>query len=286
MSTIPLSKKYNPKKLEFPVYISEKLDGVPIRVDTERGCKGTVVQSRQGKEVPSVKEDILDFTYLADSFLDGGRLAFVAEVTHNITKGFKDVSGIVRRQTTQEGLIYNFFDYVNYTDDDPFYIRSRQLQDLFLFIHDNRFKCVKQTRLVDQEALDQFLADNPIRPDQEGWVIRSHNGLWLPGSRKWDYQKFLITPTEDLPLIRVDEAIDQYGTPKGMAGKLWVLYKGEEIGCGPGALTHPERVNLLEEYRLSGKGWHNPTIEVAYKYDPTYDALREARFVAFRPDKD
>lgn len=284
-ASIPLSKSYNPKRLNFPVYVSEKLDGVPVRISLD--FDNHEVVSRQWKEVPSVANDVSDFIADASAILTRGRYRFVAEVTHRTAKGFKDVSGIVRRQEAQDDLILNFFEYVNWNEnEESFYIRHRQLKDLFFFIQDkDKFRVIEQKPILDQKELDYFLHENPIRVGQEGWVIRSHDAVWSPGSRKWDYQKFLVTPTADLPLLRVDEAIDKEGKPNGMAGKLWVEYKGKAIGCGPGALTHPERIKLLQDYRTATV-WNNPTIEVAYKTDPTYDALREARFVAFRPDKD
>ena len=73
-----------------------------------------------------------------------------------------------------------------------------------------------------------------------------------------------------------------------MAGKLWAMYEGNKIGVGPGKLTHPEREELLKQYQ-KGKmkgNWPSPTMEVTYKRDETYTALREARFTCWREDKD
>lgn len=84
--------------------------------------------------------------------------------------------------------------------------------------------------------------------------------------------------------VGFEEAVDKYGKPKGMVGRLDVLYKGKVVGVGPGALTHKERKDLWESVR---KGEQKIAIaEIKYMPDDTYEALRQATFVRWRPDKE
>jgi len=290
-ATIPLSKGYNPKKLEFPVYISEKYDGMPVRIDINKDEQTLHVsqRTRQGTENISTAKDAAIFGLKASDYLCDGSHSIIAEVTHETITGFKNISGTIRRQEPNDGFIWNFFDYAMDADAYFAYFRTRrvQLNDLFACAKfPTKYRLIKQNLCENQKDVDQFLNNNPIRKDQEGWVIRSYNDLWEPGSRSWGYQKIVVTPTEDLPLVQVDEAISKDGIPLGMAGKLWVMYKGNKIGCGPGALTHPERIQLWTDWTARWATWSNPIIEVKYKLDDTYDALREARFVSYRPDKE
>ncbi|MCP4647185.1 MAG: hypothetical protein GY852_05520, partial [bacterium] len=89
--------------------------------------------------------------------------------------------------------------------------------------------------------------------------------------------------TLDLMVVGFEEAIDKHGFPKGMVGRIQIMYKGKQIGAGPGKLSHVERTKYWDIYK---KGLFLPQLaEIAYKPDPSYDALREARFQCWRSDK-
>ena len=284
ITTIPLAKGFKPEKLNFPVFVSEKLDGVPIRLSTS--SSSVVGTTRQGNEEQSIIAYLDQFHKEVNSKNVYEGSYFVGEVTSSLVQGFKNISGTIRRHEPAKDLIWNFFDYYTWDDKEvvTFEERLEVLQEIFYKVASTTFRIIPQKKIWTSTDLLHYFNDNEIRDDQEGWVIRSHNDLWEPGKRRWGYQKIVVTPSEDIPLVKVDEAISKDGVPLGMAGKLWVEYKGQVIGCGPGALTHPERTALLKHY--NSKKWRSCMIEVAYKKDPTYTALREARFVAFRPDKD
>ena len=287
-ATIPLSKGYKPEKLIFPVFISEKLDGMPIKlsIDSEQGTINN--ESRQGSSNVSVSHDAYTFLRSMLPFISDEMESFVAEITHEHIKGFKDISGTVRRQQHCSQFIWNFFDYDNGQDLD-FSQRTARLKSLLgVFPIGAKFKYVRQHMMHSMEQLDKFMIDNPIKDNQEGWVIRTAGDLWVPASRSWGYQKIVVTPSEDLPLVQVDEAVSKEGHPLNMAGKLWARYNDQLIGVGPGKLTHPERMLLWIQYqkRKANGTWSNPMMEVTYKKDDTYTALREARFTCWRPDKD
>ena len=287
-ATIPLSKGYKPEKLIFPVFISEKLDGMPIKLSINHELGTVTDESRQGSSNVSVAHDAENFMRQMLPWINEKMESFVAEITHEHIKGFKDISGTVRRQQHCSQFVWNFFDYDNGQDLD-FYQRTSRLKALLgAFPIGAKFKYVRQHMIHSMEQLDKFIIDKPIKDDQEGWVIRAAGDMWAPASRSWGYQKIVVTPSEDLPLVQVDEAVSKDGEPLGMAGKLWARYNDQLIGVGPGKLTHPERTDLWLQYQKGKmKGtWNNPTMEVTYKKDDTYTALREARFTCWRPDKD
>ena len=74
-----------------------------------------------------------------------------------------------------------------------------------------------------------------------------------------------------------------------MVGRINVLYKGEVIGAGPGKMKHIERKAIWDLYSgglpLVDVAGDMLIAEVAFMRDPSYKALREARFSRWRTDK-
>jgi ATP-dependent DNA ligase len=212
-------------------------------------------------------------------------LTFVGEVTHEHYTDFKDVSGVVRRQTPQDGLVLNLFDFNAsvFDKDEPFSKRNFVLA--LLIPHNTRevrkvlqFPCTSD---VVEGVFDAFMAQ---KPSAEGMIVRDANGKFEPGKRTWCYQKLLRKPTIDLYVTGFEEATTEAGEPKGMVGRVLISYKGKEIGCGPGKLTHAERIALWQEYCAFGAVKRMATIQ--YKEDQSYEALREPTFQHWRHDKD
>lgn len=99
-STIPLAKPYTPGKLVFPVALSRKVDGVPVKFTIDPRQVSVKSETRQGKPMPSVGKLLEDF---AADYVKWGLplpVTFVGEVYQrgNMDADFKDTSGIVRRQ--------------------------------------------------------------------------------------------------------------------------------------------------------------------------------------------
>ena len=300
-ATLQLAKGYNPAKLGDEVYVSKKLDGVPIRVDMrydgdEAGWWVDSVKSRQDKPVPSTEFIVRYLRKTVDSALPNGvkhtnRLTFVGEVTHEHYTDFKDVSGIVRRQEPQSGLILNLFDF----DDGqgkPFAYRLEAMRTVFrLARYRTEFVRIVPQHAIYKNDIEPWMDQNLYHTD-EGGVIRDAAETWQPGKRTWGYQKYVIDPTIDLRIVGLEEAVDQYGKPMGMAGRVIASYKGRNIGVGPGKLTHKERKDLWEAYnkmKLLFSNHKEPLFKIAcikYKRDPSYDDLRQPTFQHWRYDKD
>ena len=86
-ATIPLAQsKFNIKALDFPVLVSRKFDGVPIRIDVVQEYEGDFsvsVRSRQGKPVVSTDWNV---QALIDELMENGLdlthpTTIIAEVT-------------------------------------------------------------------------------------------------------------------------------------------------------------------------------------------------------------
>ena len=280
-STIMLAKQYNPKKLEFPVYVSRKLDGVAAEFKcSEDGV--VTVRSRQDKPILSVQH-ICDA--LAEILEPGQGVVGELYIDGDFT--FKDISGKVRQHEPAPELALYIYDF--FRDNYPaqmFVHRHIQIDKL---MYDAGWRnmhpvyCVPHVLIRNQEELDMYTTGFFIaHPEAEGMVIRTHQHLYEPGKRSWGMQKLKKRNTIDLKLVSIEEATDESGTGKGMAGRFNCEYKGTVVGVGPGKLTHDERtIAFVNRESLVGS-----IVEVAYMPDAAYGALREPTVIRLRSDKD
>jgi len=317
MSTIPLAKGFSEKHLKFPVLLSRKFDGVPVRIDIDsHGCWTSV--TRQGNDMPSIRAlgqaFVESYMNPDDEYDCVTPVTIIGEVVQhgNWDADFKETSGIVRKQTDQSHRLAIMVFEAAISDDAPLFFDERYtwMDDFLSQVH-GRVHVVEQTAVENMEQLVQHQQEfNRLFPQAEGLVARNHNDPWAPGKRSWGYQKLLNEPTIDLRIVRVEEATAADGTPKGMVGRLVASYKGTEIGIGPGRLTHAERTELWEEYKFENSycccgdtidhhpAGHAPVSVAAYykfpfrvaqikhKGDDSYSALRQPTFQHWRDDKD
>ena len=303
-AVLQLAKGYSPAKLGDAVYVSKKLDGVPIRINMrydgdEAGWWVDSVKSRQDKPVPSTEFIVRYLRKTVDSALPNGlkhtnHLTFVGEVTHEHYTDFKNVSGIVRRQEPQSGLILNLFDF----DDGqgkPFAYRLEAMRTIFsLAGYRVNFVRVVPQYAIRKEHIERTF-DEILDEHDEGGVIRDADDKWQPGKRTWGYQKYVIDPTIDLRLHSYEEAISKDGEPLDMVGRMNFWYKGRVIGVGPGKLDYTERKYLWEEFKRVTMGnadtayyreGFGPMACIKHKRDPSYEDLRQPTFQHWRDDKD
>lgn len=287
MSTIPLAKGFSEKHLKFPVLLSRKFDGVPVRIDIY--SHGWTSVTRQGKDMPSIRALVQEFV---DRYTDPDDvydcvtpITIIGEVVQhgNWDADFKDTSGIVRRQEDQSHrLAIMLFEC---DVQDTFIERHQWMEDYLSHIH-GRVHVVEQVAVENMEQLQQHQQEfNRLFPKAEGLVARNHDDPWAPGKRSWGYQKLLNEPTIDLFIVGCEEAVcGKTGAGKGMAGRLIASYKGEHIGIGPGKLSHAERARIAAE---NGFGiWNAPRLaQIKHKGDDSYDALRQPTFQYWRDDK-
>lgn len=277
--------KFTPKKLPAMVLVSEKLDGVPIRMDFDIRDAAVSVKARTRQDEHSYSTQFIQ-QLLAHKMMGrrDAKLTLVGEVTHETYTDFKDISGVVRRQEPQTGLIYNIFDFYDEARPDDGFAQRIFAAGCLLKMQTQSIRFIPQS-YIKREEIEDWFAHN-LRPGAEGGIARDPDEKWQPGKRTWGYQKFVHDPTIDLWLHSVEEAKSEAGIPLGMVGRLNFWYKGGVIGVGPGKLTHVERYALWQlndpvfEY---GKG---PMAAIQYKRDDSYEALRQPTFQHWRYDKD
>lgn len=295
--SIELYKPWTPEKFLFPGYLSEKLDGVPVRIRNIGGTH-TFAFSRQNERISSIPHVLA----IAKHLLDPGG-CIIGEL-HIRGMPFKDISGLVRKKNPVPGcgkLVLHVFDA-----DCSNAPNRRYLDRMIEFVnrleeycgidgsgfHDLPVVFQRGTHVFTvEEAENAFKLIMHNNPDAEGAVIHGIAKTFQPGKRLWSTQKMKPEPTIDLKIVGFEEAIDKYGTPKGMVGRVVAemtqLIKGklvtEKTGIGPGALSHKERTELWD---LQIKGCTEWGIaEIKYMKDDTYEGLRQPTFVRWREDK-
>lgn len=292
-ATIMLATNFDIDKTTFPVYVSEKMDGVPVKIFwTSKGWKAV---TRQGKPVMSI-DHILEQFENADLY----QCALVGElVKPNAT--FEETSGLVRQTCCSpelELMLYDYFecdDLGNCRDNREFRYRLDALVEVrqeFFYLSTSvklmlQYTCERPDDLEDVMKNVKTWANNAGREGSlfEGWVIRSMDGpdsVYKQGKRSRGLQRIVPEPTVDLKVVGVVEAIDlKTKQPKGMIGSLeCVDGAGIHYFVGAGKMSHDQRRLLFEDPA--------PIIGsiATVKYKPsTYDKLRQPTFQRFHPYK-
>jgi ATP-dependent DNA ligase len=305
-ATIMLATNYkSAEDLEYPLVLSEKLDGVAVDIYMDEVSGEIKVRTRQDKPLFSIDHIIEEVKTIA---LRPGQ--HICGELHIAGESFKYISGLVRRQETSDAtrqLKLNLYDYYQEGATAEYEVYASRLRALTLLAtprhpqHKLNSICYIPFEQVSspselEDRLDKFFADNP---NAEGAIMRPLYGpvsTYQAGKRSKGLVRVKRIETIDMIIKNLEEAIDQYGNPKGMVGRInAVLAKDEArltdngcctsidvFGVGPGKLSHRERIAM----------WNNPeqylgrTIEIKYMPDESYDAFREARFYRFRPDRD
>lgn len=309
---IMLAVTYDEDKVQFPVEVSIKLDGVAA--DFYRTPNGWVAQSRQGEPLPSVAHIC---TILDINPWPGIGTHIVGELTVVGEPVFKNASGIIRRDKVDSRIVLNVYD-MYYPERTMVYEDRVTLMDaLFLnhmILEDGNLSyevvrrvpvcgvCTTHAELEEHfNSIEQMMKPSPLF---EGFMVRCLKGkdsYFNRAKRSRNMMRYKPKPTVDLKVIAFEEATanktmsflgDEYKKGDGLkaVGRIVCLYGGKEIGVGPGTLKHTERREIWERYQAllaRGESLNDKRLiaEVEYMLDDSYAALRQPVFKQWRPDK-
>ena len=290
---IMLAKNMENKKLSFPLYMSEKIDGLAVNL-TKMG--GVVINlSRQNKPFQSIDHIMEE---IGDLLEDGDKIVgelFIPGMD------FKDSGGIIRRNAPDLRIRLGVYDHVRmkYRGDafETRYLESERMMGSYSprvgWLSLKPFAWITQIRCLhidDIPVVEEVLQNASTQPTFEGWMYRSLSHQFHAGKRSWGMQRKTMKGSIDLRVVSVEEALEvKTKRPKGMVGRInvWYPHKDERgkhkdtCGVGPGRLTHDQRTRI----------WNNQNafvgkiIEIEYKIDPSYNGLRQPTYQALRRDK-
>lgn len=281
-ATIELAKNVDWKRVNYPVYVQEKFDGVPL-LFTKAG-----IYTRQGELVKSLPvsfcDSIMEIFDAACSMVDRDSWFVVGEATF-AGKPFKYSSGQVRRQEPiEEGVFARCAIYVfdcRLSDHTGWLDRYSYAAQKIGRLLPSNVRFIRTAKCSTRAEVEAQYTEHVVARGAEGIMLHDPKRKWSPGKRCWGLQRWKQSETLDLHVSSFEEAISIDGEPKGMVGRINVQYRGRVVGVGPGALTHAERVRLWRNRACASKY----IVEVKFKPDDSYDALREASVVAVRYDK-
>lgn len=269
-----LTEGYKESKVKFPCKVSRKFDGVPVLFYVENGILKH--KTRQGKELQSIPHIIehvekwLSYNPGHEGFVCVGELILMDKLKNGMytEKPFKESSGKVRKQAPCLDLKYMVFE----VDD--------RVQDTFL----NSDVCVEviQYLIDDQVTLDEFILQM-YKTDWEGLIIRHGEYICNTERPKRSYNSMRVVKelTADLRVVGLEEAVSKDGKPHGRVGAFICEYKDTHIKVGAGKLTHVEAKDLWDNELFQ----YGRIIQVKYKKDDSYEALRQPTYQCFRDDK-
>lgn len=274
------------KKLEFPMHVSEKLDGV--MADLYKDIEGNYhIRTRQGKPIPSMQWYV-DEVARYDPLICGGHL--IGELYHNYgmprVANFNKISGRIRQEQEQATEI-GFYLFDNYTeqtmDNSPEFIERNYYNFDLKEAYPELFCRVPYAGEVSslKELMYVFETYLKYHPDAEGIVARPLRGevSKYKVGRSYGFIKLVPKPTVDLVIKSIEEA---KGDLQGNAGKVICEYNGQDIAVGLGSITH----NIRRDMWLNPMEYIGRTVEIGYKDITSAGVMRMPVVKRFREDKD
>lgn len=315
MSEIMLATTYDPNKVTYPVEVSVKLDGVAA--DFYKTPNGWVAQSRQGKPLPSTEHIVKFLNHRLRNYAVNTHI--VGELTVVGVQDFKDAGGIIRRKEVDPRIVLNVYDvYVVGKENEYYENRTARIEKLIEQCQVDGYRTdgtltwsilkrvpVRGVAKTATDLVELFKGLEDMMQVSnlfEGFMVRCLRGpdsKYKMGKRSRGMMRYKPKPTVDLEVVRFEEATanrtmtflgEEFEKGQGLraVGRIVALYKGEEIGVGPGTLTHVERRDLWERYVKSGQPQMNGKgllAEIEYMLDNSYSALRQPIFKRWRTDK-
>lgn len=272
------------KKLEFPMHVSEKLDGV--MADLYCDLDGTYhIRTRQGKPIPSMKW-LVDRVEHKRLLTKGEHI--IGELYHDYglprVENFNKISGRVRQEQEQATDIdfYVFDKYNNLYPKEEFKYRLEMLkEDVYDF--EGLLKQVPFIGTVTNitelnQMFEDYMRNNP---NAEGVVARPYHGdvSRYKVGRSYGFIKLVPKPTVDLVIKSIEEA---KGDLQGNAGKVICEYNGQDIAVGLGSITHDIRRDMW----LNPMAYIGRVVEIGYKDITSAGVMRMPVVKRFREDKD
>ena len=261
---IQLAKPFEPRRCQFPCYVSPKLDG--LRVTYGDG----VFRTRKGHVLVGLTELERQMTDLETRV--PGPLFFDGELMVD-GEHFNEISGQLRSFNETDKAHYHIFDLHN--SSTPQWSRLGALDHLHAHVQYPNISFVPHTVVTSHDAIMEKYQEYLDR-GYEGAIVKSENGLYQD-SRTWDWMKLKTTTTEDCPVLGIFEGTGKYS---GMVGGLIVRFGDVDVRVGSG-LSDLQRASwMVDPDEIIGA-----IVEVAFQEVTQDGSMRHPRLKCVRGDK-
>jgi len=218
------------KKIEFPVYVQPKLNGMRMLFDGENGW------SRGNKEV--IPEVIQHLKFDTDGFvLDGELMLPNNQLLQESMKAIKKY-----RSDLSPQLIYHVYDIV---DDDLPYIKRYQVIKDILHNAPANIKFVN-TIMAEDESQVVNLHNLFVKDGFEGTMVRDPAALYEVGKRSYSLLKLKDFVDAEYRIVAIS---DGDGSDSGLAIFELETESGQRFNCRP----EGNRENRAELYKERSK---------------------------------
>lgn len=270
--------------LKFPLYASEKLDGVycvAMFYGKETAEDSITIYSRTGEEYTSLNHLKKELYYLAAK-TGTDFIIFEAYIPHTPQP---IISGYCRDKKNQHPEVGAYIhDCLSIDEFNGEYITpySQRYAELCAGIErmcNQHIHLVEQHPVWSQREIDKMVTEVYCH-DGEGVVLRNPEASYSPGKRNSDILKIKRTVTYDLKVIALEEGKGKY---QNACGKLICRWKdGKSIKVGSGLTDKQRRVwwSPLCYDDIVGK-----IVEIEAMAESSKGVLREPRFIGIRHDK-
>ena len=271
---VALAQKFEFKRMNGPVYVEPKLDGIrclaivndgQAKLFTRAGKPLTNFDNTIGKELSKLKDGCYDGEIMGKDFTDLMRQVYRKE------------------NVNVDDSYFAIFDYLPLDEWETkkgksnLIKRKNILDTIFLentFVFLTQVSCI---RLDDPtEGSLKEIHDSCVEKGYEGIMIKDPDSFYSFG-RDWSVMKYKAFFDADCVVIDLKEGT---GKHEGKLGSFLVDYNGIEVNVGSGLNDELRELIWKDKNEYIGR-----IIEVRYQEETPDGSLRFPTFVCFRNDK-
>lgn len=277
---VQLAKPVNYDRLEFPVLVEPKLDGIRTIAFVDKKIE---YFSRNGRKFENFGMFDIELAEIGK----GQGIVIDGEVTGTSQeKAFKGVTTQARRKENVDvsNLKYHIFDYITIPEFKKMrgkFSQAERTAELKKMFYDADERETYNVKLVKGKICNNIKQvekyyQKCLKKGYEGVILKTLTALYQ-FKRTYDWSKIKPTETKDL---KITEAVEGEGKYKGMLGAFLVDNKGTIVHVG-GGYNDEQRAKFWKDR----KKMIGTVIEVKYDSETEDGSFRFPRFVKVRLDK-
>lgn len=243
------------KKIEYPVHVQPKFDGVRCLMIVTPATGNVVFLSRSGKEYTSLQHIKNCFSLAVLSKIGDNDFILDGEIYSDELNFQEIVSAVKAYKESSLKLKFRAYDIVN----DKVWSERIEILDAIVAKIDSPFIEMTATATVDSEKKVKELHDAMVNQGFEGVMIRTLNGKYGQGQRSRELLKVKEFIEEEFPLIGFE-----FGQ-RGVQDLLAIVQLPNGNSCKPtmtGTLTQKEA--LYNEWNGKARLLPNPLLTVKH----------------------